>query len=292
MLLNQVTCWSSHVLAWLFYSLSSHWTHGEEAGLLRILPFFVAILSVGPFLAAAFWAYAVSPSYETSKGSNNEAKMYEDSSDKEDDTPVMDRKWVFVFWQVSTVVTRLTSLALLGFVYLDHWIEVGAPGWFRPALFLYTLPYLILLLFSNVGLHLGCLGAKSGLGRAFLSCLLPNGFKGAGMGKAGRYVVLNVSLNLALHLTTWLTMTFYCWECTKTLDLYFRKLSICFPVSVGFWMFSLVLTLITWRLSIRDSLDGSGEDYDKQETGDAKKSEEEEHRTAWSAKESSITTKF
>ncbi len=99
-----------------------------------------------------------------------------------------------------------------------------------------------------------------------LSCLLPNGFLHTPVISGAKYLVLNVTLNLLLHLTAWLTMTFYCWRCAGALDPFYARLSVCFPVSAGFWMAALVVTLAAWRISIRGVLidqEGGG-DKEKQ----------------------------
>ena len=205
-----------------------------------------------------------------------------------------------IFLTYALFVVRLTSLSLLGFVYHDHWSEVSL-GPVRPAV-LYAALYLLAGLTANLGLHWACLGRSSGAARGLLSALLPNGFlRRLPQGPAGRYIVLNVAVNLPFHLAGWLALTFYCWECTETLDARFQRLSVCFPVSAGFWMLALVLTPPAWRLSIRGSLmtssssaavsSGATEAQRVRPEGkDA--ADKDEHQTAWSEKENSITTKL
>ena len=230
--------------------------------MLRILPLVVALVSFGPMFASIHWATVINPSY-TSKESQDKA------NENLPELAEMEKKVLYQGWQVATIIVRLTSLALLCFVYFNHWFEVGA---FAIAM---KVPYLFLILVSNVGLQYVSFGRS--LKNAVLSCLVPNGFRRSSVGKAGRYIIVNVSLNLCLHLILWLSMTFFCWECTKELDTYFMKLQICFPVAVGLWMLSLVLTLATWRISIRRSL------------GSVVK---ENYHSAWTDKETAITTKF
>ena len=260
--LNQLAIWSCHVLAWFAYSVIIYAQHGEEAGMLRILPLIVALVSFGPMFSAIHWALVINPSYTTKESMDK-------ANENQPDLAEMDKKYLYRSWQVSTIIVRLTSLALLCFVYFDHWLEVGA---FAVAV---KVPYLLLILVANMGLQYACFGRS--LRSALLSSLVPNGFRRVSVGKAGRYIILNVSLNLCLHLILWLSMTFFCWDCTKELDAYFMKLQICFPVAVGLWMAGLVFTLATWRLSIRRSL------------GSVVK---ENYHSAWTDRETAVSTKF
>jgi len=125
----------------------------------------------------------------------------------------------------------------------------------------------------------------------WLSAFLPNNFRRASVGRAGRYLVTNFALNLALQLLLWLSMTFYCWECTRVLDPEFTLLSACFPVVIVMWIINLILTLVAWFASIRNSLDetrgGPDSDPRMEKTGVVNKGAE-----VWTEKESSVTTQF
>ena len=87
------------------------------------------------------------------------------------------------------------------------------------------------------------------------SVFLPNDFYSLSSDRAGRYIVLNMSINLILHLVLWLTMMFFCWECTKILDEDFRKLRVCFPVTISLWLANLMFTIATWRLCLKKSIE-------------------------------------
>ena len=268
--LNQSISWAVYLLAYFTYSMVIYAKHNEEAGILRITPFILSIVSFGPFFCAMHWAVSINPSYGNNYKSATTLEL----------APPLGRKYLFYTWQLVTIVTRLTSMVLMCFVYFEHWFEVGEKV--KVAL-LMTMPYAILILVVNFGLQFACFGGTAGT--ALLSIFVPNDFRRSTVGHAGRYIILNVSFNLVLHLILWLTMTFYCWECTKVLDEYFSKLSVCFPVAIGFWMIGLLMTLITWRLSIRDSLNGDSMvakdtyPHEKQDSG-------------WPVKGDSVTTKF
>lgn len=215
--------------------------HNEETGILRITPFILAFVSFGPFMGAFHWSRCVNPSYGGSRPKTGSLGL-----------SGVSKKYLFVAWQICTIITRLTSLALLCFCFFEHWFEVG--GALKIALLL-MLPLVFLILVVNLGLQFASFGTST-IKSALMSSFLPNGFRETTIGRAGRYIILNMSLNLIIHLILWLTMTFYCWDCTKVLDKYFKKLSICFPIAVCFWLANLVLTLFTWKLSLRNSIEG------------------------------------
>ncbi|TRY78633.1 hypothetical protein TCAL_14430 [Tigriopus californicus] len=284
---NQLTHWSIHILAWGVYSAIIYSFHNEEAGLLRILPLIVAFMTFGPVFGAIHWVTHIKPCYLSpvlGKSSSNELESMGDLQG----TP---KKTLFKAWQIVTIVTRLVSLALMGFVFFEHFIEVGSG---LKLGFVYALPYILLLAVTNVGLQFSLFGGsvRSGL----FSIMVPNGYQNGSLNRAGRFIIFNVSLNLVLHLTLWLNLTFYCWECTKILDKYFRKLSVCFPLSVGLWVLSLVMTLVVWRLCIRKSVGnpvGSGSDLSSStQSRHSPKNRNEENTSAWPAKIESLTTKF
>lgn len=201
-------------------------------------------------------------------------------------------------------MTRLASLVLLCVVYFAHWIEVG--GAFKFAL-LMAVPYALLAVVANVGLHFGAF-ARSRWSRAFVSVLVPNGFMRSGsVRRAWVYIVLNFALNLAIHLVLWLNMTFYCWECTKILDAGFTKFRVWFPLSMGLWLLNLLMTVWAWRGSVRPNLVGatsaspppvplpvnghSNHNHNHNHVAPADK-EAVAAASAWSEKEDSVTTKF
>ena len=272
-LYNQATFWALHILAWFAYSMLIYSLHNEEAGILRITPLILAFVSFGPFLGALHWANSVNPSYKAGDARRK--------SRREQVEGRVAKKYLFYAWQIATIITRLTSMALLCFVFFEHWFEVGDA--FKVAL-LMMIPFVLLVLVVNVGLQFASFGSPA-MGSALLASFLPNGFRATSISRAGRYIVLNMSLNLILHLVLWLTMTFYCWECTKVLDVYFRKLSICFPIAVSFWLANLVLTLVTWRLSVRNSVEGDPAQKEAYRNY-------RESKAAWAEKGNSVTTKF
>ncbi len=65
------------------------------------------------------------------------------------------KKCIFHFWQIFTVVCRIISLALLCYVYHEHWLEVGGDS-VRLAV-LETVPYALLVVLGNVGLQVSIL---------------------------------------------------------------------------------------------------------------------------------------
>ena len=105
----------------------------------------------------------------------------------------------------------------------------------------YLLPWVALLIVGHTGLQLGFYAKSDIITSGWLSAFLPNNFRSealniknqvntsemqiynkqhylfrrASVGRAGRYLVMNFALNLALQLLLWLSMTFYCWECTR-----------------------------------------------------------------------------
>lgn len=292
--LNQATFWSIHLLAWFCYSLVIYGMYEEETGILRMMPLVLAFVSFAPCLAAVHWRVGVRQGY------NDCADNVSDDDDDDVSCCEMPRRNLFVAWQMSTIVTRLTSLGLLCFVFSQHWVEVG--GTLKVAL-LMMIPYLLLIVAMNFGLQFGTFGHAS-LRSALLSIALPNDFcpsrtsfksPSSPVAKTGKYIILNVSSNFVIHLILWLTMTFYCWECTEVLDSRFRKLSICFPLAVGLWLANLILTLVTWRLCIRHGLDGSDETAVKKvDHGHeaATSLPPPSSSAAWTGKTNLVTTKF
>ena len=69
---------------------------------------------------------------------------------------------------------------------------------------------------------------------------------------ASHYIVYNVAWNATLHISLWLVLTFYCWECTKILSL--TKLIYCFPIAIALWLINFILTIFVWKKSIRPVL--------------------------------------
>ena len=246
--------------------------------------------------AVVIYAKSVAPAYKgQEKQQPTTSSSYDLSSRK---------RLLFNFWRFVTIATRLLSVSLLCYVYFEHWFEVRL-GAIKPAL-LMMVPYILLLAVANLGLQLAFFGRS--VGTSLLSIFLPNDFGRCGVSRAGLYIVLNCALNLALHLLVWLTMTFYCWDCAKAIDAEFSKLSVCFPVAIGFWVFDLLLTLLTWRLCLRENLEKSPESSSPSSSsptfsssssssginsgGRVNKAYEESPATSWPNKESSVTTKF
>jgi hypothetical protein len=268
---NQFVAWFVHVAAWFVYSIIMYAMYGEGTGMLNILPIMAALASFGPFLGIIHWAKVINPAYRGGHKKKDESEL-----------PPLTKAILFRVWQIHTAVVRLTSLILLFYVYIDHWAQI------KIAL-VYLLPYLALLIVANAGLQLGFFARSDLITQGVLSALIPNNFRRGTVGRAGRYIALNYVMNLSLQLILWLSMTFYCWECTKELDEHFAKLSSCFPPAIVLWMVNMVLTLLAWRFSIRHSLDETrGEkEYGKGGGQDNKAMDE-----AWTEKESSVTTKF
>ncbi len=282
--------------------------------MLRIVPFIVAITSFGPFFGAVHWSLTVNPSYNSQKRSsqtssanlkqsfNGRSNNKSDGSDTSNSTcdnvlthsSHLEKPWLFRLWQTMTVVTRIVSPLLLGYVFANHWVEVWKPT------VLYSVPFFLLVVVMNLGLHLGCLrSVGANLRGGLLSTFLPNSYLVCkAVGRVARYITLNFALNLFLQLVLWLTLSFYCWDCTQALDPYFSRLSVCFPITVGLWMFNLVLTLATWWLCIRQKLITSSKDrrgsMESSASIEKKKKALEElpRHSAWASAESSITTKL
>ena len=84
------------------------------------------------------------------------------------------KKMIFHLWQSFTVVSRIISLALLCYVYHEHWQEVGGDS-IRLAV-LETVPYALLVILGNVGLQYAVFGGTflSGLLAVFLPNQIPS----------------------------------------------------------------------------------------------------------------------
>jgi hypothetical protein len=65
------------------------------------------------------------------------------------------------------------------------------------------------------------------------------------------YQICQQCLSIFIQLIMWLSMTFYCWECTKALDEGIAKMSSVFPVAIVMWSINLLITLACWFLSIK-----------------------------------------
>ena len=172
--------------AWLVYSAAIYVRHEEESGLLRLLPIAAALITMGPLLGAIHWAVTIDPVYDSSARrlsivERDDSDFCRDDCDDDDDDSDSDgnkskksknkkKKCIFHFWQIFTVVSRIISLALLCYVYHEHWLEVGGDS-VRLAV-LETVPYALLVVLGNVGLQYAAFGGT--LFSGLLAVFLPN----------------------------------------------------------------------------------------------------------------------
>jgi len=290
-----------HVAAWLLFALVWLAAHGDASAITRALAFVVPLLACGPAAAAVHWVIVVGPSYDgDGKEMEQTAKNVEEDDDEEEGK--FRKEWLYACWQGVTTASRLVSAGLLASVFRHHWSEA-------PAAFAYGVAYASAVIFVNAAIHLSLSGReernrRKRIIRAFCSALAPNGFRSAQPRRVGRYIVANVTANLLLHLAAWLSVAFYCWECTKALDPGLLRFSSCFPATAGLWVAALALTLLAWRLSIAPALTStrasltsvSGRSTSVETEVDvvaAVAGMDDEPRTPWPAtEEPSLTTKL
>jgi hypothetical protein len=146
-----------------------------------------------------------------------------------------------MLWSVFTIITRVTSIGLLIFIYYEHWSEVQVVTVNLKLALIETVPYVILLALGNIGLQFAC--SKRSFVCGALSFLYPNGYL-AKPHCAGRYIFLNSLFNVLIHILLFAVLTFYCWECTQELSL--SKLMLGFPVAAILWILSLASSGIIW----------------------------------------------
>merc|ERR1719232_409050 len=116
---NQITLWTSHILAWFTYGLAIYVSHdNEDTGLLRLLPIISALVSIPPIFGAIHWAAAIEPSYPI-------PSLCEKSSEDSLTSLKGQRSKLQITWQLTTILTRFVSFTLLAYVYYEHWLEVG-----------------------------------------------------------------------------------------------------------------------------------------------------------------------
>ena len=113
---NQLIWWASFVTAFVSYGASVYSEHGEDSGFAKFFPLSLAALTLCLCLAAIHWAYSVNPLY---------AKVARTLPG-----PVKDgrARALVLFWSVVSAVTRIATLALLIFIYYEHWKDVQV-GW-------------------------------------------------------------------------------------------------------------------------------------------------------------------
>ena len=103
-------------------SITLHWTRFTEgsltitffpifSGFTKFFPVALACLTLVPCLAAVHWSYSVNPIYAKTR--------------KSVEKPPKDRntRWVTV-WSIFSAFTRIATLALLIFIYYEHWKDV------------------------------------------------------------------------------------------------------------------------------------------------------------------------
>ena len=81
------------------------------SGFTKFFPVALACLTLVPCLAAVHWSYSVNPIYAKTR--------------KSVEKPPKDRntRWVTV-WSIFSAFTRIATLALLIFIYYEHWKDV------------------------------------------------------------------------------------------------------------------------------------------------------------------------
>ena len=231
LLTNQMVWWASHVLAWLVYGISIYANYIEDTGFSKILPLAIAVLAIPPFLGAIHWSSAINTSY-------NKVERETTLDVKKLDTV---QKLLVMLWSIFTIITRVTSIGLLIFIYYEHWSEVEVVTANLKLALIETMPYVILLALGNIGLQFAC--SKRSFICGIISFLFPNGYL-AKPHCAGRYIFLNCLFNVLIHILLFAVLTFYCWECTQELSL--SKLMLGFPVAVILWILSLASSGIIW----------------------------------------------
>lgn len=163
---NQVTKWLSHILAWLAYSIAMFANNDkEETGLLRLFPVLTALVTIPPLFGAIHWAVAIEPSY--ANAIQNEKEEKESILSLKGQTSKLQ-----IIWQLLTALTRVTSLALLAFVYYEHWLEVG---WSSVRLAVVeTIPFIVVLMLGNVAIQ--CVYHFGSLFEGLIGIFMPNGY--------------------------------------------------------------------------------------------------------------------
>ena len=95
-------------------TLYGRFTHNHIfsfSGFTKFFPVALACLTLVPCLAAVHWSYSVNPIYAKTR--------------KSVEKPPKDRntRWVTV-WSIFSAFTRIATLALLIFIYYEHWKDV------------------------------------------------------------------------------------------------------------------------------------------------------------------------
>ena len=163
---NQITLWTSHILAWFTYGLAIYVSHdNEDTGLLRLFPIISALVSIPPIFGAIHWAAAIEPSYPI-------PSLCEKSSEDSLTSLKGQRSKLQITWQLTTILTRFVSFTLLAYVYYEHWLEVG---WSSIQLAVAeTIPFLMVLILGNVAIQL--VYHFGSILEGFMGIFTPNGY--------------------------------------------------------------------------------------------------------------------
>jgi len=130
---------------------------------------------MGPLLGAIHWAVTIDPVYDNNVRRSSiieteDSDFEPDANKAEKNQDDRKKKCIYHCWQIVTVVSRIISLALLCYVYHEHWLEVGGDS-VRLAV-LETVPYALLVVLGNVGLQYATFGGT--LFSGLLAVFLPN----------------------------------------------------------------------------------------------------------------------
>ena len=98
--------------AFVSYGASVYSQHGEDSGFGKFFPVSLAALTLCLCLAAIHWAYSVNPLYAKVPRSLPGAK------------DIGRARALVMFWSAVSAITRIATLALLIFIYYEHWKEV------------------------------------------------------------------------------------------------------------------------------------------------------------------------
>ncbi|XP_040567726.1 uncharacterized protein [Lepeophtheirus salmonis] len=237
---HQLTDWSAHVGAWLVFCLTVYSHHTEDFAFSNIFLPMLALLSLSPFLAALHWSLSLRDLYV----------LDEDETIPEKEIPKGRKRFAYYTWQGFILITRSLSFIFLFYVFHENYGEVRI-GSFRLGLW-HLIPYVLLVLFSNLGLH-AFLVQKSSVIRTLYSIFLPNDFRRIRKARAREYILINTVYNGVIWALIWLFMTFYCWECTRILSI--PKLISVFPTITILWLLQWGLTILIWKFVIEPSYD-------------------------------------
>ena len=109
---NQLIWWVCFVAAFVSYGATVYSQHGEDSGFAKFFPLSLAALTLCLCLAAIHWAYSVNPLY--GKVPRNLPALVRDGR----------ARALVLFWSVVSAITRIATIALLIFIYYEHWKDV------------------------------------------------------------------------------------------------------------------------------------------------------------------------